>query len=182
MSYPKPKVPSWPDINLEVEFPEVKQMSLVHKHDSTSKQIWDWLTKRSTYRITEDYFLPIPMMNVWCFIPENFVYDNASIPRVFGFLLRPDGILAYGALPHDFGYRFGGLMLSTGPDHPYTFTALSKSTIDDIFCDLNNKYQNLSYVNSVACWTVDKFAPWHPMDIQNIDWSKPVSRDYYVLI
>lgn len=182
MPYPKPINPQWPDKDAAVEFPLTRKLPLVNKNDNTGKQIWDWLTKRSKYLLVKDDFVYIPMLNAWSFIPRNFVYDNASIPRVFGFVLRPDGILSYGALPHDFGYRFGGLMLSAGPAYPYQFVELSKKTIDQVFKDLNNRVSNLKVVNAAAEWAVDTFAPWNPTDIEKIDWTKPVSRDYYVLV
>ena len=176
MSYPKPLNIQWPSKDIDPIFPLTRKLPLVNHHDSTGKQIWDWLTKRSKYLVVEDEFLYIPMLSTWCFIPKNFVYDNASIPRVFGFVLRPDGILSYGALPHDFGYRFGGLMLSAGPEYPYNFVRLEKKTIDDVFCDLNNRVSGLKAVNRMAEWAVEVFAPWNPQDIEKVDWSQPVTR------
>ena len=39
-------------------------------------------------------------------IPEGFVFDGASVPRLLWGLLSPTGLLLIGGLVHDFGYRF----------------------------------------------------------------------------
>ncbi len=173
---PIPIKPEWPD-KKSYDKPVVKGLPLVCPDDPFWKQTWHWLIRRPRYIVTRDYYTYCPLLNAWIFIPRNFVYDFASIPRVpFGLFLRPDGILAYGAGPHDFGSFFGGLMLSAGPEFEYRFTELSDPTIDDVFGDLNEKASGLSFITGPAQWAVSNFGEPRKVDITEANWSQPTGR------
>lgn len=176
---PVPKEPLWPEME-DVTRPTTRTMPLVDPGDPFWKKIKDWLFKKPLYIITHDYFTYCPMLKAWIFIPENFVYDYASIPRFLTFVLRPNGILGYGAGPHDFGCRFAGMMISYGDKNPYTFTDFTKDEIDDVFGDLNNKSNGLKPINNLATWTVKAFGgDLDPIDIDTVDWSEPVYGRHY---
>jgi len=66
--------------------------------------IWRWLTSIRKWRMVEDYayFLKHGAMIV---IPKDFVFDGASIPRIFWMILSPTGLLLIPGLLHDYAYR-----------------------------------------------------------------------------
>lgn len=176
-----PQSPQWPGME-SVDTPATRTMSLVDPSDTPWGQVWDWLSKKPLYIITDDYFTYCPLLEHWIFLPTNFVYDYASIPRFLTFILRPNGLLGYGAGPHDFGCRFGGMIMSSGPDEPYTFMPMDKPLVDDVFGDLNNKANKLKPINNFATWTVKTFGGKkhkNLMDINAVDWSKPVYGQHY---
>ena len=41
------------------------------------------------------------------FIPEGFVFDGASVPRIFWSVLSPVGLLLVQGIIHDFAYKYG---------------------------------------------------------------------------
>lgn len=57
--------------------------------------IHEWVYKGTTYRVI---------------VPEGFITDGASIPRIFWSLagLKPDGLYRAAALVHDFFYQYRG--------------------------------------------------------------------------
>jgi len=110
-------VPLWPARTC-CELPNVRPLPLVNPHAPWRKRVVACLSK-TQYRFTSNYFTYSPGLGAWIFIPRNFVYDMASVPRPLSLLFMPSGVWAYPAGPHDFGYRFAGLFLSLGPGHPY---------------------------------------------------------------
>lgn len=176
---PIPSKPCWPALD-DVSRPETKTMPLVDPGDTPWGQLKDWLFKKPLYIVTEEYFTYCPLLESWIFIPVNFVYDYASIPRFLTFILRPNGLLGYGAGPHDFGCRFGGMMISRNDEDPYHFHPMPKGLIDDVFGDLNNKSNKLKPINNLATWTVKRFGgELDPIDIETVDWSQPVYGQHY---
>lgn len=170
--------PKYPPINL-VNEPVIQGVPLVDPNEGYFKQMAHWfLFKRKRYLVKEDYFTYCPYLSAWIGIPKNTGYDGASVPRFpFGVFLRPNGILFYGSLPHDFGVRFGGMFLSQGVGKPYTFVSMSKEKIDFVFDNLNQKASKLRFVTGFCWWilTVIGDGPTG-MKVEDQDWSQPVWR------
>lgn len=67
--------------------------------------LWIWFTARRQWIIVKDYVWMGKTMGFY--IPEGFVYDGASIPRLLWWLLSPMGLLLIPALFHDYAYANG---------------------------------------------------------------------------
>jgi len=83
--------------------------------------LWRWLTSIRKWRMVEDYayFLKHGAMIV---IPKDFVFDGASIPRIFWMILSPTGLLLIPGLLHDYAYRNDCLLTwirYEGDEYPY---------------------------------------------------------------
>jgi hypothetical protein len=171
-----PSNPCWPD-KTSCRLPCVEPLPLINPNDSWIKRVFS-LVKRTEFIITQDYVTHLPHIEAWCFIPQNFVYDFASVPRPFTLLFQPSGPWAYPAGPHDFGYRFGGLILSTGPGQPYQFVELDRSEIDLIFLFAADKANNLPRLNRVGYNALRLLGRFNhePLEIGTVDWSSPVRR------
>jgi len=179
MALPVAEYPRWPNPDA-IYSPEVEVLPMVNPADPVWTQVKDWITGKPLYRISRDYFTYCPTIDGWIFLPTNFVFDYASVPRVFTFIMQPNGILGYGAGPHDFGIRFGGMMVSHSEAEPYWFQTMDKPLIDKIFVDLNNKYTRIRWVNEFAGWLVRKFGPEiDPIDMDTVDWSQEVHGKNY---
>jgi hypothetical protein len=90
-------------------------------------------------------------------IPKNFVFDGASIPRLFWFLLSPVGLLLIPGLIHDYGYKYNQLWQkdeSVGYI-PYMPEA-GKKKWDDLFKFVALEVNGFSFINSIA-WLGVKF-------------------------
>ncbi len=171
-----PAKPLWPD-KKSCRLPCVEPLPLVNPEDPWYKRVFS-LIGRTEFMITQDYFTHLPVVEAWCFIPGNFVYDFASVPRPFTMFFQPSGPWGYPAGPHDFGYRFGGLLLSPGPDQPYEFFALSQYELDLIFLHAAHKANNLPRLNQAgykALRVLGRFS-YNPRPLAGVDWSTPVRK------
>ncbi len=171
----QPDDPSWPDQD-EINLPsKLNLLPVVNPKDPYMKRLLAFLFKRPEFMLTEDYFTYIHTIDAWVWCPKNFVFDFASVPKVLP-LLNPTGVLAYPAVPHDFIYRFGGLLVSYAPDTPYTFRELTRPQGDFIFKEQAQFANGLGILNTLATRSLTLFGGMNfkPRDVFNVDWSKPV--------
>ena len=101
------------DINTlfkEIHFPIV-QGQPSKKPTSFIGTVKAWATFKRMHKVTQDYILWCEHLGKFIFIPEGFIYDKASVPKLLNSFFKSDGMLALGALPHDFGYKYRGLIL-----------------------------------------------------------------------
>jgi len=120
-----------------------------------------FFTYRRLFRLTEDYVMWVPEINEWIFIPRNFLFDGASVPQILSSLYQSTGMLFYGSAPHDFGYRYNGLL------HIYNgelkFVLYAKKELDNIFeslCASETKMQKASKIAKSAL-TIGGFVAWN---------------------
>ncbi|MCK5016983.1 MAG: DUF1353 domain-containing protein [Candidatus Peribacteraceae bacterium] len=58
------------------------------------------------WRIEKDYILYIPWLKRYVCVPKGFVFDGASVPRIFWPIMSPTGLMLIAGLFHDVGYRY----------------------------------------------------------------------------
>lgn len=118
----------------DVHFPVIQALPTVIE-DSFFKEMWNFLTYRRKWKVKEDYCLWVPAIARWVFVPKYFIFDGASVPKALYGLFSPNGMLLLGALPHDFGYRYQGLLHVDHKGYLF-FQSYTKNELDSIFCDL----------------------------------------------
>lgn len=139
------------------------------------RRLWAIFFERPKWRLTEDYYTYIDYFDQYTHIPANFVFDFASIPKIIP-ILSPAGAFAYPALPHDFIYRFGGLLLSPHADVPFEFVQISRKLGDIVFKTQAIKANNLKVLDAIATNLLRLFgkANYKPRNMFKEDWTKPV--------
>ena len=100
------------------------------------KRLYRFLTYRRKWKVMEDYAVWSGALKTLIIIPEGFIFDGASVPKIFHSILGPTGMLLYGSCPHDFGYIYAGLIILDKIDETLRFQRFSKSAIDSIFLEL----------------------------------------------
>lgn len=65
-----------------------------------------FFTFRRKFYVLEDYIVWSEYLQEWIFIPANFIFDGASVPKILNSLYQSTGMLFFGASVHDFGYRY----------------------------------------------------------------------------
>ena len=139
------------------KFPIIQAIPIIQEK-STMKKMFKFGTFRRRYRVIEDYFCWCTYLKKRIFIPKNFIFDGASIPKVINGLYSPTGVLFYGALPHDFGYKFNGLLLVESPRvHLVNFQKFSKNKLDKIFKELCIQENGMKFGSSVATFALKLF-------------------------
>lgn len=159
----------------DVNFPVVMGIPMWPRGTSRIKVLLSPMIKRREYIVRADYIAYIPALEKYCLIPSYFVSDLASIPKAIPWCSH-DGLLYRGSIPHDFGYRFKGLLLSEGPGHDFYFTALTQDCCDRVFTSLNDQANNLPKFNKAVERILNVFgdSSYGQRDIAEVDWTLPV--------
>lgn len=106
--------------------------------------------------IYENYFLNIPG-HPTIIVPRGFVFDGASIPKVFRTFLSPVGVLLIPGLIHDYGYFYNSLFcVENGNMRTYMHGA-GKDAFDKLFLEIANEVNGLTKVNKTAYYAVKYF-------------------------
>ena len=89
-----------------MKYPILRPLPIKTKGLSYWKKTKIWLTSSRTWEVVEDYYLEIPWLDIMVKIPKGFIFDGASIPKLFWPLLSPTGLLFIPGLFHDYGYKY----------------------------------------------------------------------------
>ena len=98
------------------KMPLIQPMPIPTRGKSIFRAIWIWMMHSRKWSVAEDWDFTINGENF--FIPKDFIFDGASIPRIFWVLLNPIGLLLIPGLIHDYAYMFSKLKFKTGEDGP----------------------------------------------------------------
>lgn len=123
-------------VKLPVIMPRMRPVPIPTRGKPWWKSLWIWLKSTRKWEITEDWFFYIESLQVWVRIPKGFIFDGASIPKIFRSLLSPVGILFIPGLIHDFGYRKGYLLSSDTRSNKIMFSYFERSDWDRLFRDI----------------------------------------------
>jgi hypothetical protein len=96
-----------------IAMPVVSPVPIETKGKNVFKRAWIWLTSSRQWKVEENWFFILPN-GVLIVIPAGFIFDGASIPRMFWAFLSPIGILFLPSLVHDFAYKYD-LLWCVGP-------------------------------------------------------------------
>jgi len=119
------------------------QPSFLHKLVVFVTQTRQWeLADNWTYKLNEEVTLVIE---------KGFVFDGASIPRIFWAILSPTGLLLIPGLIHDYGYRYDQIW-KLEDDHQVSVYAQGngKAYWDDLFKQVGNNVNEVGLVNLIA--------------------------------
>jgi len=98
------------------KMPLIQPLPIPTRNKGFFRKIWIWLTNSRKWRLAHDWYFTINGEDF--VIPHGFVFDGASIPRIFWFILNPIGLLLIPGLIHDFAYRFSKLRFASGENGP----------------------------------------------------------------
>ena len=89
------------------------------------------------WKVLENYVFYVECIDRRCFIPRGFVFDGATVPRIFQWLYSPVGILLIPSLFHDFAYEYGYLLIKTDDGEPEEYGhELDRADFDKIFYNI----------------------------------------------
>ena len=97
-------------LRLDQSMPAVRPIPLKMQGLSKWQRIKKLLFFRRKWELTNNYVLSIPWLDILIIVPRGFTFDFASVPRFAWPILSPIGVLLLASVPHDFGYRYGGLI------------------------------------------------------------------------
>ena len=92
---------------------------------------------RNKYRLEEQYQLNFDGYSR-IVVPKGFVYDGASVPTGFYWILKRDGLCRAAALIHDFIYKHKGMncVQTLNRKRNFVYKEVDRKFADDLFYDL----------------------------------------------
>lgn len=144
------------ELYLDAHFPIV-QAQLSSVRPSLWSRFTSFITYRRKFMVIEDYVLYVPSLEKHIFVPKTFVFDGASVPKILNGIFSPNGMLLLGACPHDFGYRYQGLIVVERSTGLLEFESFTKKQLDSIFKDLCEWESGMPIASSTATTALSLF-------------------------
>ncbi len=91
-----------------MNMPKMQALPIDTKGKSWFKQVWMFFVSPQEWVITEDWYITLEGGVEIC-IPQGFIFDGASTPRLLWGILNPLGSLLVPGLIHDYAYRYNYL-------------------------------------------------------------------------
>jgi hypothetical protein len=145
------KVLTFNSNNQGIEMPQLipvtiqtkNQPSFLHKLVVFVTQSRQWeLADNWTYKLNDEVTLVIE---------KGFIFDGASIPRIFWAILSPTGLLLIPGLIHDYGYRYDQIWKLKDNNQVSVYAqGNGKAYWDDLFRKVGNDVNEVGLVNLIA--------------------------------
>jgi hypothetical protein len=103
--------------------PKYRRLAYAMQGLSWLGQILYGLRNPPRLELLEDW--TIELHGLLIVVPQGFLTDGASIPRLLWWLISPFGPLLEGAILHDFAYQHGYLLARYNVAQPYNIRSLS---------------------------------------------------------
>ncbi len=155
---------------MNYKMPKMEAIPIKTKGQPWWKAIGRWMFSDRKWRLVEDWYYPLPVPgNFILVIRAGFIFDAASIPRIFWFFLSPTGLLLIPGLVHDGAYKNGYLWvieeggewvgnLEAAPCHKWNVGA-PRAFWDDIFRLVANDVNGMAPINRAA-WLAIRAGGW----------------------
>lgn len=128
----------------EIRMPIIKAVKLNTIGMSIIGKLKSWWKGRN-WKLEEDWCYTLKD-NRTIVIKKGFVFDVASVPRLFWFLISPVGFLFIPGLLHDCGFRKGYLLLKDETD----FIEMKKKEWDKLFLVESLRLNNFLILSMLA--------------------------------
>ncbi|MCG8337952.1 MAG: DUF1353 domain-containing protein [Proteobacteria bacterium] len=89
-----------------MNMPKVQPIPIETKGHFILVRIWRWITSIRNWELLEDWEYDLPGNDPTIIIPKGFVFNGASVPRIFWSILSPTGLLFIPGLVHDYAYSY----------------------------------------------------------------------------
>lgn len=119
---------------------------------------WIWAESTRKWEVMEDWIFD--WKGVSLLIKAGFIFDGASIPRIFWGILSKTGLLLIPSIFHDHAYEFNFLW-QIMPDGTVTKfrDKAGKAFWDTLFMQIGEFVNGYHFVNGIA-WTALKVGGW----------------------
>ena len=140
------------------DMPILRPVPIQTKGCGFFKRVWRWFSSRREWELIDDY--SYLHKGVRLFIPKGFIFDGASIPRPFWWILEPTGLLLIPSIFHDYAYQHDYLwhMLPEGP--AMWKRGAGKAFWDKLFLEIGEAVNGVHFANRVAWLSVTVGGWW----------------------
>jgi hypothetical protein len=138
--------------------PKLRPVPISTKDKPWWKRWWVWVESTRQWEVIEDW--TFVWKGVVLLIKAGFIFDGASIPRIFWSVLSKTGLLLIPSIFHDHGYQHDFLwqILPDGSIVKFGENA-GKGFWDKLFMEIGDFVNGYHFVNAIA-WTALKVGGW----------------------
>jgi len=140
------------------QMPVMQPMPIQTKNKPWWHRAWLWATGRRRWRVVEDWHYQLKSGLV-AVIPAGFVFDAASIPRVFWWFLSPTGLLLVPSLIHDHAYRYGFIWILGKHDYMPFGIRCMRGEWDRLFREMSDDVNGVHLAGWIA-WVGVRLGGW----------------------
>lgn len=139
------------------QMPSLRPIPIKTKNVSFFKAVWTWMTERRKWEFRENWKYELSN-NTTILIERGYIFDGASIPKVFWWLFSPTGILFIPSVFHDYAYTHGYLMSKR--EDRYSEWGLGSPRIfwDELFKTIADNVNGMAIINNFINIVIFLFA------------------------
>ena len=132
------------------EMPVLRPLPIPTKNRTFVMRVLVWLFDIRKWQLIQNWHFKLEN-GIEIVLYEDFIFDGASIPRIFWFLLSPVGLLLIPGLIHDYGYRYDQIWQknANGEIEPYMKEAGRKAW-DDLFRTVGIQVNGFAGIDFIA--------------------------------
>ena len=134
---------------MAITMPLMRPIPINTKGKPWWKSWWTWLKSTRKWEVIEDWHFYIEYLKLSVFIPKGFIFDGASIPKLLRMLYSPVGILLLPGLLHDYGYRYGYLVVKNMSMYQIDVNLMcfTRSDWDELFMEVSKQINGFNIIN-----------------------------------
>jgi hypothetical protein len=134
---------------MSIALPKLIPVRMETKNKSLLSSLYQWVGVGRKWELADNWRYELDDETT-LFIRKGFIFDGASIPRVFRPLLSPTGILLVPSLVHDFAYQNNYLIRLKGTKREYYADKKGKIYWDKLFYKMSRDVNGLKFVSFLA--------------------------------
>lgn len=140
--------------NLLLNMPLLQPIPIKTRGKPWYKAVWIWLTSSRKFMVFTSWqytFNQGTDLAYTVMIPRGFVFDGASIPRLFWFVLSPVGLLLIPGLLHDYAYKYDRLEIVNIVKEDWVVTnQFGRAHWDRMFRNVAIEVNGFKWINYIA--------------------------------
>lgn len=140
------------------KMPTIRPVSIQTKNKRPIQQIFTWLFKSRKWEVVGEWELTCENGSKIA-IHEGFLFNGASVPRMFWWLLNPTGILFIPALIHDYAYTYHSLWVAQKGSKYFSYQRITRKDADNLFKQLCFQVNGIRLVSQLS-WAVLRLTGW----------------------
>lgn len=123
--------------------PVIQPVPIKTKGLPWSKALWVWLTSQRKWVFVNSWYMPF--CDVRLYVPRGYVFNGASVPRLFWWLFSPSGLLFIPSVFHDMAYTRGYVLMERDGDIDKGI--VDRNGADTLFMDVGIEVNGLPWIH-----------------------------------
>jgi hypothetical protein len=160
---------------LNIEEPLISPMRKNLNGADDLQKFVQWRMHRRHFKVRADWVVWVEYLDLWVKIPAGFVFDGASVPKIFHSILNSVDSVFYGSILHDFIYRTNQLIVCTDEEYGnwYIKENMTKQVADRVMLNFTEQMEGSSVPSSLAYYVLYSLG-W-------IAWNSARKQNYHLL-